>query len=181
MTSVEPQPRPQQQLPSPPPEPPPPASPPIPPPNESPAEKPVTRFRDFAAAAVACVALTAFGAFVIALLLMLDREEVSWTRAVYLLNGVEAIAFAAAGYLFGREVNRGRAQNAEALAQTERNRATQAEAKGQTLSQQIREAAGWMRPRTPFLESVPSPDQRLQVVAELATALFPPRGTEDRR
>lgn len=137
--------------------------------------------RDLVSVAVACVALTGFGVFVLALLFMLDLKEVNWTRALYLLNGVEAIAFAAAGYLFGREVNRGRAQNAEELARTERNRADQSEAKGQTLAQQIREAAGLNRPRTPFLGSVESTDQRLQTVAEVATALFPPRGTEGLR
>jgi len=39
--------------------------------------------------------------------------DAQWNRYVYLVNGVEAIVFAAAGFLFGREVNRQRAENAE--------------------------------------------------------------------
>lgn len=160
--------------------PPPLPAPPIPPPDENPAEKPISRFRDFAAVAVACVALTGFGVFILALLFMLDLKEVNWTRALYLLNGVEAIAFAAAGYLFGREVNRGRAQNAEQLATSEKKRANKAEAQGQALADVARGLAGESRGQAPGLESIRDPDQRLQVLAELCNTLFPPRGTEGR-
>jgi hypothetical protein len=74
-----------------------------------------------------------------------------WTRAAYLLGGVEAIAFAAAGYFFGREVNRQRAESAEEQAdqagqQAEQarsaaleaeKRATEAETKGKSLKAAI--------------------------------------------
>src|SRR5688572_7162490 len=56
--------------------------------------------KDVVAVSVACVALTGFGVLVLALLFQLDLPEVGWGRAAFLLNGVEAIAFAAAGYLF---------------------------------------------------------------------------------
>jgi hypothetical protein len=46
---------------------------------------------------------------------------------VYLLNGVEAVAFAGAGWLFGKEVHRGEAERAEEQVQTEQQRANQAE------------------------------------------------------
>ena len=36
-----------------------------------------------------------------------------WERWVYVYGGIEAIAFAAIGWMFGREVNRERAENAE--------------------------------------------------------------------
>jgi len=39
--------------------------------------------------------------------------ETEWGRNVYLYGGLEALAFAAAGFLFGREVNRQRAERAE--------------------------------------------------------------------
>lgn len=59
----------------------------------------------------------------------------------YLLNGVEAIAFVAAGYLFGKDVNRGRAEKAEAKADSAQlivtntqNRAVEAETKGKNLA-----------------------------------------------
>lgn len=45
-------------------------------------------------------------------------EELDWTRSVYLLSGLEAIAFAAAGYFFGSEVNRKAADSAKEDAET---------------------------------------------------------------
>lgn len=40
-------------------------------------------------------------------------NEIVWGRYIYLLTGVEAIVFTAVGFIFGREVNRARAENAE--------------------------------------------------------------------
>jgi hypothetical protein len=75
-------------------------------------------------------------------------EEVQWSRLVYLFTGVESLAFAAGGFFFGREVNRGRAESAEARASAESDRATRAEsgaaaanARGQVLTQQLRDLA----------------------------------------
>jgi hypothetical protein len=49
-------------------------------------------------------------------------DERHWTRATYLFGSVEAIAFAAAGFLFGREVHRQQAAKAEQrAAEAERN------------------------------------------------------------
>ncbi len=45
-------------------------------------------------------------------------EELVWKRSVYLLSGLEAIAFAAAGYFFGSEVNRKAADSAKEDAET---------------------------------------------------------------
>ena len=57
----------------------------------------------------------------------LNLPDNEWTRAVYLLSGIEAVAFAGAGFLFGREVNRQRAENAEGLAAESKAKATVAE------------------------------------------------------
>jgi hypothetical protein len=160
-------------------------------PDSQPADKPQTpssepptqgtdKLKDAIAVAVACLALTGFGVFILALLFMLDLEEVRWARATFLLNGVEAVAFAAAGYLFGREVNRGRAENAEELARSETERAEKAEEQGQTLADEILGAASLTGPRAAFLERV-QPDERLEHLAGLAEALFPRRGTRARR
>ena len=90
--------------------------------------------------------------------------EEEWARLVYLLSGVEAIAFAAAGYFFGREVNRARAEAAEEDANVSRDesrraqdRATRAEKHGQSLADLSASAPGqsprrarsgcWRRPR----------------------------------
>jgi len=42
-----------------------------------------------------------------------NLAETDWSRSVYVLLGVEAIAFTAVGWLFGREVHRGEAQAAK--------------------------------------------------------------------
>lgn len=72
-------------------------------------------------------------------------EEVDWGRYIYLFSGVEALAFGAAGFFFGREVNRGRAEAAETQAKAEAKRATKAEnkaadanAKAAALSDNVR-------------------------------------------
>lgn len=57
--------------------------------------------------------IIAYGFFIYFLIGKADAEELDWSRLIYLFSGVEAIVFAAAGFLFGREVNRKRAENAE--------------------------------------------------------------------
>jgi hypothetical protein len=63
---------------------------------------------------ITVVALIAYG---VAVWLMWGKadtaQEPEWTRLVFLLTGIEAITFAAIGWLFGREVNRVRAEKAE--------------------------------------------------------------------
>lgn len=90
--------------------------------------------------AVACLAITGFGVFVMFLLTRLGLDDLQWTRATYLLNGVEAIAFAAAGFLFGREVQRGRAESAERRAENAETVARQNQdeaAKGRSLATMV--------------------------------------------
>jgi len=87
-------------------------------------------WKDYVSYAVALLALLAFAWFIRYMLRLEEPSEVQWTRAVYLLAGVEAIAFAAAGFLFGREVNRQQAENSEINAQKG--------AKGEALAEAIR-------------------------------------------
>jgi hypothetical protein len=56
-------------------------------------------------------------------------SDLTWTRVVYALAPIETIAFAAAGWLFGREVHREQAQQAE-------QRATNAEENAQTAQKE---------------------------------------------
>jgi len=62
---------------------------------------------------IAIGVLIAYGFFLYFLIGKTDAKELDWSRLIYLFSGVEAIVFAAAGFLFGREVNRKRAENAE--------------------------------------------------------------------
>jgi hypothetical protein len=78
---------------------------------------------------IAVVILFLFWNLVKTMMEMTKAPELEWNRAAYLFAGVEAIAYAAAGFLFGREVHRQRAEQAEERAGTEERRAAQAEKK----------------------------------------------------
>jgi len=115
------------------------------------------------------------------------QEEALWNRSMTLFGSVEAIAFTAAGYLFGKEVHREQAQQAEKRAEEKTAEATaataaaaEAKAKGQSLRRAI-EAKQPMTAGTTINESVPGhtgdmdPRARghLNELATLAQSLFP--------
>lgn len=78
--------------------------------------------------------------FVLVVQFMLERitvEEKQWTRAVYVFSGVEALAFSAAGFFFGSQVHRERAEKAEQRA----SKAEQDTAKGKFLADLVEEKA----------------------------------------
>ncbi|MGS0524860.1 hypothetical protein ACU8V7_06330 [Zobellia nedashkovskayae] len=62
---------------------------------------------------IALAVLIAYGIFIYFLIGKVDSGDPSWSRLIYLFSGVEAIVFAAVGFLFGKEVNRKRAEKAE--------------------------------------------------------------------
>jgi hypothetical protein len=102
-------------------------------------------------------------------------KEIEWTRAVYLLSGVESIVFAAVGFLFGREVHRERANKAEsrAIAAAEKaeaaqHKAEQSDGKGRELKGAVQTLRAATMDRAVNL--VPSAVDR---VADLAERLFP--------
>ncbi len=106
------------------------------------------------AAAAGLLVLVALAIMIVYLLKHTDMVESEWNRAIYLLSGVESIAFAAAGYFFGREVNRKRAENAEhnakeaeKTAQTESEKAKQAEKEVAKVKDQTQVLAGSIKNR----------------------------------
>jgi hypothetical protein len=110
-----------------------------------------------------------------------EINEVQWGRNAYLYGGVEALAYAAAGFLFGREVNRQRAENAEQSANQARRDATnsqrvaaQSVANGRALAETVRELERTQRtPRA--LAGANAPDQPdISVLRNLADRFFPP-------
>jgi hypothetical protein len=69
------------------------------------------------ASIIAIFVLIAFTVVVAYMLrLATNAQEPEWTRAVFIFTGVEAIAFAAAGFFFGTEIQRKRAETAEEVA-----------------------------------------------------------------
>jgi hypothetical protein len=108
-------------------------------------------WQDISTAAIGLLAIIGFGWFIIYLVRQAanpSMSELIWTRMTYLLTGVEAIAFAAAGYFFGKEVHRKQAESAEKRADIAseqaddaKTKAVKAETKGNTLRQAINSAA----------------------------------------
>ena len=85
---------------------------------------------------IAVALLVAYGVTIFVLFNLADDsgvDEPIWSRYIYLLGGLEAIVFTAVGWLFGREVNRKQAEQAEKATKD----AADAKAKGEGLRQAI--------------------------------------------
>jgi hypothetical protein len=67
----------------------------------------------------------------------LSLDDGKWNRAMLLHGGLEAIVFAAAGYLFGQQVNRARAENAEQQIDDAQQRAESAQTKANVAGEEL--------------------------------------------
>lgn len=133
------------------------------------------------------LALIGLALFIVYLLQLLTAEEREWSRAVYIFAAVEAVGFAAAGFFFGAEVHRERAENAEnradqaqiqvnqaekqAVAVEEKGKALkiQIDAKAQSYSNRRSQAFGDFDPKQ--AASVAQSD--VEELARIAKELFP--------
>ncbi len=88
---------------------------------------------------LAVLLLVAFGFFVRDMLGNVSDDPLTWARRMAIFVSVEAIAFAAAGFVFGREVNRQRAESAEGAVSEAQKARTEAE-KDATREQALGEA-----------------------------------------
>jgi uncharacterized membrane protein YsdA (DUF1294 family) len=125
-----------------------------------------------AALIAAGVVLIAFGAFVAYLISQQSARELVWTRLAWVFSSVEAIAFGAAGALFGSSIQRSRAEKAEEAAAKNADAAS----KGKALAAAIKADAG--ASGTKALEALgPGTAQAASSVvarhAALASELFP--------
>ena len=73
---------------------------------------------------VAVVVIFAWLGFIVWLLVKVNSAEIEWSRLLVVLGSVEAVAFAAAGALFGTSVQRQRVQDQKARADSAENRAS---------------------------------------------------------
>jgi len=111
------------------PTPPPTPTPPSPP---TPSTSSTNPWITYVGLAVAVLALFSFGLLILYLLSRTSNAtELEWQRDVYLLSGVEAVAFAAAGFLFGKEVHRQQAEQATARADKAEGKAAEAQQNAQ--------------------------------------------------
>jgi hypothetical protein len=94
-------------------------------------------------AVTAIVVLLGFVAFVVYMLTAVDVEDTTWTRLVYVFGSVEAIVFAAAGAMFGTQVQRAQTEDAKERAQSQERRAdrnVEGAARGQALAKTVKVA-----------------------------------------
>jgi hypothetical protein len=92
-------------------------------------------------AIVGLAVLVGFGALTVFMTSQVNNSEPTWARLVYVFGSVEAVAFAAAGALFGAQVQRGQTQRAERRAeeaQQKADRHADAAARGRALAKTIR-------------------------------------------
>lgn len=92
--------------------------------------------------AAAAVVLIAFAGFVVLMVTEVGTSEIRWTRLAWLFASVEAIAFGAAGALFGSSIQRARAENAEADARRNADEAAGGRALASALIADEPEAGG---------------------------------------
>ena len=125
-------------------------------------------------------ALAAYAMLVGRFLGELKLPDAQWIRAMSLFTGVETIAFAAAGFIFGREVNRGRAERAELRAAGEAMRADgvtkeaeEASRKGRQIAREIVQLAAEERLPTEYALDAAPHASRLSALASRAESLFP--------
>ncbi len=94
--------------------------------------------RDPIVMAVAVVILIALAGLIAYLLCRVDQfTDQQWLRAIYLLTGVEAVAFAAAGYIFAAQVQRSQLESARQDAKRNESAAV----KGELLAEEVQAAA----------------------------------------
>ncbi len=79
-----------------------------------------------ASVAAALVVLIAYLAGVIWLITQQGDGDTAWTRSVYIVSGLQTLAFAAAGWFWGTQVNRGAAEVAQRQADQTRGDLQQA-------------------------------------------------------
>jgi hypothetical protein len=152
-------------------------------------EGPLQGLKNAFAIAVAVIAIVGFGVLVAYLFAdASSSSEQVWLRRVYLFGGVEAIVFAAVGWLFGREVNRQQAQEAqqradesEKTARQESARAADLEARGKAMKAAIVSRRGTysdnarVRSRGIGAESATAASSDMQELTDFANMLFPDR------
>jgi hypothetical protein len=133
-----------------------------------------------AAFAVAAAVLLAWAALVVFMLVSSSARELRWTRLAWVFSSVEAVAFGAAGALFGSSIQRQRAERAENAA----SRSAAAAANGQALAASLKaDEAAVQAGGGSLIGAGPGGDQAAVAAqlarrhAELARQLFPDRSS----
>jgi hypothetical protein len=133
---------------------------------------------------MAIFAITVWIAFSIFLIIKASTNEIEWTRIAWVFGSIQAIAFAAAGALFGTAVQQQNVDNAQQQAASAKNDADQqreAAVKGRVLAAAIQaetavqatsDASGVQRAGVASAASTGSANNLLQRYAQLSRTLF---------
>jgi hypothetical protein len=127
------------------------------------------------AATVAIIAVIGYAAFILVLYQQVDSAEPGWSRKIVLFTGVEAVAFAATGWLFGKEVNRSAVETAkDATSQAQSNAAVAGNERGhaEMLASAIRSAAQDSTASTE-LRATPAARSQLDSLVAMANEFYP--------
>lgn len=84
--------------------------------------------------------LVAFGALALVMLLSADSSDAIWQRRIYVYGSVEAVVFAAVGWLFGREVSRAEVNTVKASEVQARKEAHVARSEARSQAQEASQA-----------------------------------------
>ena len=93
-----------------------------------------------AAIGVAAFVLLVYVGGLIWLTTQRGEQDPTWTRSVFIVNGIEALAFAAAGWLWGTQVNRGAAEVAQQQAKETKEELKQTKADADEQSERLVQA-----------------------------------------
>lgn len=111
-----------------------------------------TTARDAWALIIALVAIASLGVGLVVLARYLAVDPLQWARLQYLFGAVEALAFAAAGWLWGKEVHRQQAVSAERRAdeaseneKAATQRAAAADVRNKVIAEEVRRRAESLR------------------------------------
>jgi hypothetical protein len=124
---------------------------------------------------VAALALAAFGILVVYLVAQVDEDDVEWSRLAWIFASVEALAFGAAGALFGSSIQRERAEKAEQAASENAQDAANGRALAEAIKAEDPQQAGGAAGLETLGPGAPR-DAAASVAArhaELARRLFP--------
>lgn len=126
---------------------------------------------------VTVVALAAFAVFIYYLIRHSDAADNVWNRYVYLLTGLEAIVFAAVGWLFGAQVSRPVVEQAKEAGQAKEAAAAERE-KGASLARAVVAQDASQPQRESRLQSMGAPQHAaaahdISALVALARAQYP--------